>query len=349
MTLADQLVERLKAEIVRNRYRPGEVLAGIREIAESAKVSEKVVRAAMRRLADEGWIVPRRHVGPVIAERGADGARWRVLYFTHNPYYCYYNERFVATLRMQLLREKGGVLLAAVNRCDGVNGYIQLEAALKERWDLILEGPTVVKSRRMIEASGWPFATIDDSIYTMPPSAAANCVGRIAVSIGAAASDFVRECARRNIRSVVQLQCDKGAFDVTDRLRIMDVDVRTECTPIGISPDEVAHDAYAIVDGWFGRRGFRLPDVVLFTDDYVAQGGLLALLRHGVRIPEDVSVVSFANKGHLPIWDQDLARIELDPVANGIAAAQAVQTFLHSGQFPSGLSLGSVWIPGKTF
>jgi hypothetical protein len=60
-------------------------------------------------------------------------------------------------------------------------------------------------------------------------------------------------------------------------------------------------------------------------------------------------VASFANKGHLPIWDQDLTRIELDPVANGIATAQAVRTFLRSGQFPSGLSLGSDWIPGKTF
>ena len=349
MTLADQLVERLKATIVRNRCRPGEVLAGIREIAERAHVSEKVVRAAMRRLTGEGWIVPRRHVGSIVAERGTQGARWRVLYFTHNPYYCYYHERFIATLRMQLLREKGGVLLVSVNRCDGINGYIQLEEALKEHWDLILEGPTVAKSRKMIEASGWPFATIDDSVYSMPPSAAANCVGRIVMSIGSAAGDFVRECARRNVRSVIQMQCDKGAFDVTDRLRIMDVDVRTERTPMGISPDEVAHGAYAIVDGWFGRRNFRLPDVVFFTDDYVAQGGLMALLRHGVRIPEDVSVVSFANKGHLPIWDQDLTRIELDPVAHGIATAQAVRTFLRSGQFPSGLSLGSDWIPGTTF
>ncbi|MBR4652351.1 MAG: GntR family transcriptional regulator [Kiritimatiellae bacterium] len=48
MTLADQLVERLKAAIVRNRCRSGEVLPGIREIAEAAQVSEKVVRAGMR-------------------------------------------------------------------------------------------------------------------------------------------------------------------------------------------------------------------------------------------------------------------------------------------------------------
>ena len=349
MTLADQLVEQLKAAIVRNHCRSGEVLPGIRKIAETVQVSEKVVRAAMRRLTAEGWIVPRRHVGPVVAERGSKGARWRVLYFTHNPYYCYYHERFIAALRMQLLREKGGVLLVAVNRHDGVNGYLMLEEALKEHWDLILEGPTVARSRKMIEASGWPFATIDDSVYSLPPSVAANSVGRINMSIGSATGDFVRECARRNVRSVVQLQCDRGAFDVTERLRIMGVDVRTERTPLGLPPDEVAHGAYALVDRWFRRGKPRLPDVVFFTDDYMAQGGLLALLRHGIRIPEDVAVVSFANKGHLPIWDRALTRIEVDPVAHGTTVSQAVQKFLHGGRFPSGLSLGSAWIPGDTF
>ena len=347
--LVDQLVERLKGAIIRNRCRAGMVLPGMLEIAAAANVSEKVVRTALRRLAEEGWVTPRRHVGSVVAERGANGARWRVLYFTHNPYFCYYHDRFVAALRTQLLRERDGVLLVAVNRCDGANGYLMLEEALKERWNLILEGPTVAKSRKMIEDSGWPFATIDDSIYSMPPSKAANCVGRMAVSIGAAANDFVLECARRNVRSVVQMQCDRGAFDVTERLRIVGVDVRTERTPMGLGPDEVAHAAYAMVDRWFRRGRARLPDVVFFTDDYVAQGGLLALARHGVRIPEDVSVVSFANKGHLPIWDRNLARIELDPVAHGIAVAQAVRDFLHGGQFPPGLSLGSVWIPGETF
>ena len=84
--------------------------------------------------------------------------------------------------------------------------------------------------------------------------------------------------------------------------------------------------------------------------DYVGtEHFLLALLRHGIRIPEDVTVVSFANKGHLPIWDRALTRIEVDPAAHGAAVSQAVQKFLHGGQFPSGLSLGSVWIHGETF
>ena len=349
MTLADQLVERLKIALMRNRCPPGLVLPGMHKIAEAARVSEKVVRIALRRLSEDGWIESRRHVGPVVIERGSNGARWRVLYFTHNPYFCYYNDRFVTALHTQLMQMKGGAMLSTVSRSNGVNGYLMLEEALKERWDLILEGATDTKSRRMIETSGWPFVTIHDSVYSLPPSGAASCVGIVNVALGAAANDFVRECARRNVHSVVQMLCDRGAFDITERMRIMGVAVRTVRTPMGIAPDEVAQGAYAIVDGWFHRKCASLPDVILFTDDYLAQGGLLALSRHGVRIPKDVFVVSFANKGHLPIWDQQLTRLEMDPIAHGAALAKAVRTYLYGKPFPQGIVLGTVWKRGETF
>ena len=44
--LVDQLVERLKGAIIRNRCRAGMVLPGMLEIAAAANVSEKVVRTA---------------------------------------------------------------------------------------------------------------------------------------------------------------------------------------------------------------------------------------------------------------------------------------------------------------
>ena len=139
------------------------------------------------------------------------------------------------------------------------------------------------------------------------------------------------------------------AFDVTERLRIMDVKVRTFRTPLGLDPEGVAKAAYSIVAGWFRDGKPSLPDVILFTDDYLAQGGLLALRKNGIRIPEDVSVVSFTNKGHLPIWDQPLTRLEMDPIAHGTALARAVRTYLHGKPFPAGIVLGTVWKSGDTF
>ena len=346
--LSDQLVERLKVAIVRGRYRPGDVLPGIIELAVVADVSEKVARLALRRLSDEGWTRARRHVGSVVLARPDNVVRWRVLFFSHSPYFCYYTDRLVSELRTRLIREKGGISTIAISRCRGANSYLQLEELLKERWDLILENGADAASRKMIEDSGWPFVVLGTGTQTVP-SSAVNCVGLVGISSGLAATDFVQACAARNVRTVVQMICDMGAYDVTERLRIVGVDVRTERTPIGLDPEAVAHGAYSIIDGWFKAGKPHLPDVILFTDDYLAQGGLLALRRHGVRIPEDVAVVSFVNKGHLPIWDQPLTRLEMDPVAHSALLAKAVRAYLHGKPFPQGLALGTVWKLGETF
>lgn len=346
--LSDQLVERLKAAIVRGRYRPGDVLPGIVELAAAADVSEKVARLALRRLSDEGWTRARRHVGSVVLARTGNVVRWRILFFSHSPYFCYYTDQLVSELRTRLIREKGGISTIAISRCRGANSYLQLEELLKEHWDLILENGADAVSRKMIEDSGWPFVVLGSGTQTVP-SGAANCVGLVDFPSGLAAKDFVQACAARNVRTVVQMICDMGTYDVTERLRIVGVDVRTERTPIGLDPESVAYGAYSIIDGWFREAKPHLPDVILFTDDYLAQGGLLALRRHGVRIPEDVSVVSFVNKGHLPIWDQPLTRLEMDPVAHGTLLAKAVRAYLHGKPFPQGLTFGTVWKPGETF
>ena len=346
--LSDQLVERLKAAIVKGRYRPGGVLPGILELAAAADVSEKVARMSLRRLSDEGWISTRRHVGSVVLARTGNVVRWRVLFFSHNPYFCFHTDRMISELRTRLLHEKGGVSTIAISRCREKNSYLQLEELLKERWDLILENGMDATSRKMIEDAGWPFVVIDYDTQTSP-SDAANCVGLVKFSSGLAATDFVLACAQRNIRTVAQLQCSLAAFDVAERLRIMGVEVRTFRTSPGLGPEGVAREAYAIIDEWCRNGRPRLPNVILFTDDYLAQGGLLALCRHGVRVPGNVSVASFVNKGHLPIWDQPLTRLEMDPIAHGAALAKAVRTYLHGKPFPSGIVLGTVWKPGATF
>lgn len=346
--LTDQLEEQLKTAIVRGDFRAGSVLPGIKELAAAAGASEKVARVALRRLSDDGWTRTRRHVGSVVVQRGMDNFRWRVLFFSHNPYFCYHTDRLVAEMRTRLLREKCSVSTISLSRHRGVNNYLQLEEMLKERWDLIIENNTDAKSRKMIEDSGWPFVVFGSGTQTVP-SGAANCVGVVRQQDSMAIPDFVKACARKNVRSVVQMVCDLGTYDVTEMLRIVGVNVRTERTPIGVDPESVAHGAYDIVDGWLRKGGDRLPDVILFTDDYLAQGGLLALLKHGVRIPGDVGVVSFVSKGHLPIWNQKLTRLESDPIAHGVMLAKAVRTFLRGKSFPSGVTLGTVWKLGDTF
>ena len=72
----------------------------------------------------------------------------------------------------------------------------------------------------------------------------------------------------------------------------------------------------------------RLPDVIIFDDDYLAVGGIAALLEQGLRIPHDVRVVTYSNTGNAPIIGVSLARIENDPAAYGDAVANYVLNLL---------------------
>ena len=130
-----------------------------------------------------------------------------------------------------------------------------------------------------------------------------------------------------------------NAYDATDMLKMLGVEVKTlEVENLG-SPESMSKGGFAAIQEWFAsKRGAWRPDVVFFTDDYAAQGGLIALKNLGLRIPEDVAVVSHANKGHGPVWEKPLTRLEMDPVAHGKALAREIAAYLRGGTFPSRLS-----------
>ena len=84
---------------------------------------------------------------------------------------------------------------------------------------------------------------------------------------------------------------------------------------------EIGHKA---VSRFLASNCERLPDVILFDDDYLAAGGVVALLQAGIRIPEDVTVVTHANKGDEMLVGIPHCRIVNDPVALGDLVAKYV-------------------------
>ena len=76
---------------------------------------------------------------------------------------------------------------------------------------------------------------------------------------------------------------------------------------------------------WFSdvlRKGApKLPDFIYFTDDGVCQGALLAFLKYGVRIPEDVKVMSWSNNGRGPYSCDPIAYAQVSTFDNAAAVA----------------------------
>ena len=348
--LSSQLVQQLKAAIRRGDYGPGAVLPGAVELAASASVGEKTARRALAELAKEGWTIPKRHVGSVVVERGLPTLYMkRILFFAQDPYYCYYMDQLCSCVRDYLMNGRGDVSIASVCGCRGKRKYLQLEESLRERWDLVIVIDSLTEAAGIVAASGWPFICIADG-RKCRTIILDNCIGQVDIMTGNALGEFARVCAKRGVRRVLQVLGLPNAYDVADRLKMLGVEVITlEVENLG-SPESMSKGGFAAIQKWFASgRGAWRPDVVFFTDDYVGQGGLIAMKSLGLRIPEDVAVVSLANKGHGPIWEKPLTRLEMNPVAHGKVLAREIAAYLRGRAFPSRLVLGSKWVDGKTF
>ncbi|MBQ2624475.1 MAG: substrate-binding domain-containing protein [Kiritimatiellae bacterium] len=348
--LSAQLARCLKDAIRCGIFEPGAVLPGSIELSVVAKVGEKTARRALAELAKEGWTVPKRHVGSVVVERGLPTLFMkRILFFVQDPYYCYYIDQLVSCVRDCLLKGRGEVSIASACGCRGKRKYLQLEEFLKERWDLVIVVGNTSEAAGIATASGWPFIGIADGRKCRAITSD-NCIGQVDIMTGNALGEFARACAKKGVRRVLQVLGLPNAYDATDMLKMLGVEVKTlEVENLG-SPESMSKGGFAAIQEWFAsKRGAWRPDVVFFTDDYVAQGGLIALNSLGLRIPEDVAVVSHANKGHGPVWEKPLTRLEMDPVAHGKALAREIAAYLRGGTFPSRVVLGSKWVEGKTF
>ena len=348
--LSNELAEWLKDAIRRGEFGPGSVLPGSQVLATAASVGENTARRALAILAEEGWAMPKRHIGSVVRQQGLNTlTRKRVLFYTVDQYYCYYIAQMISSVRSGLIKSGIDASMASVCGVSGENECIQLESFLKERWDLVLEIGASRRPRQMIESSGWSFVCIYDGIRRSP-SASPNCVGEANYWTGAALGDFARACAKKGIKTVLQVLGLPNPYDVTDMLAVSNIEVRTLRVKNPGNPEAVSHGGFHAVRDFFRSwSGKTLPDLVLFTDDYVAQGGLIAMKSLGLSIPEDIAVVSHANKGHGPVWEKPLTRMEMDPERHGAKLAKAISRHLAGKGFPENLTLGSVWHKGETF
>ena len=75
VTLTEQIVDGFRRAIDCGIYRPGDMLPTMRAVVGATGASLIVVRAAFRRLAREGLVLPRRRVGSIVL--GSKTGTWR--------------------------------------------------------------------------------------------------------------------------------------------------------------------------------------------------------------------------------------------------------------------------------
>lgn len=333
-SLTSQLVDGLREAILTGVYAPGNCLPSLRQISEETGVSLIIVRRALERLQREGQVAPRPGSGNVVLGKGE--RRWKGHVLT---VICGHGDNYVFNVMANILRERilqDGYLVSQVAAHDSkanVSGLAQFEHALSRTIDLVvcLGGRCNDVSRRLSK-TGIPVVLFSsDGNLRLK-----NCVAKVNWLHQLGVGDFVAACRRRGVRRAIQVCCSLEFASAAPLLReagievsVWSVNPRDEL-PGGI--ETVRTRCMELFEKRFARGRDWLPDVIYFSDDYLATEGIASLARHGVRIPEDVGVVTWRNIGLGPVFPKSLASLVMDPFAAGERIVGSVRAFLKDGR-----------------
>lgn len=347
-SLVDQFVVAIRKAVRAGKLRKGDVLPGFRAMADELGVSMRIPCAGVKALCEKGILSARRGVGTVVLGGRPNRIGRRVLLvhqFTHGGYYL---NMFLGLVSLALSRENVVVVQHPVmGNLRGKHDVRALDAILRrEDFDAALIITYEDAMIATLEEADVPYVAC-----TFYPKRYANAVGLVNFSHREAIRDFVAQCVREKVRSVMQVLVSPEALDVERTLASRGIAVETVQIPVafgsGFTIETVQHDALLALRKRL--RGGPLPDVILFADDIAARGGLAALAESGVRIPRDVRVVSWVNSGFAPASSVALTRMEMDPVEHAGRVSAAFLEYLRSGRFEKGMVLGPKYVRGESF
>ena len=349
-SLSKQLTDGLREAIVSGHFKPGTVLPTIVEWSKLLGVSIRVPEAAVAALVREGFISAQKRIGCVVLPRRPGLWNGRVLAIVPDGDHVYYQNVLVGRLRARVA--ESGYLFSqttVLRKADGRYDTRQLEHELASKPGFTLLVGNRPELERLLSRSGVAFGVFGEEPCSLP-----GCVANFRQDTGEAVAALVRQCVRAKVRSVLQVsKSTGGSFDAVPALRAKGIVADVFTTPVRHEfgrAEGTARGALAAFRARFAAEGRGwLPELVVFTGDYVAAGALVAMLEAGVRIPDDVRVVSLANAGLGPVFPVSLTRIVNDPFEHGDVLADAVCAFLAGRKIRGGRTIVPRYVVGESF
>lgn len=340
----------LRREITEGVYRIGEVLPCVDALRERFGVGEYAVRKALRRLRDEGFVTLRRHVGTVVAD--TTGQRWmgRIAFIAVRMSGSY----FAQALEEQFAKRfaSAGYSLAMVY-LDFVDGKVDnMEALSRHLANGIAFAICICSNGNVIQTldqAGVPYVIVGNFQGEFP-----NARAIIREDFRECYADLIAAMQARGVQRVLEIDEERG-IDRGFKSQLFEAGILTRQLMCRCNEErrwhmsDVKRCGHRVVAEFLADPKNRadLPDAILFEDDYLAFGGIVAILEAGLRIPRDIRIASFANAGNEPVLGVSIARIENDPVALGNAVADYVLAQL-AGQRAEPPRIAYRFIPGES-
>ena len=338
--LTERVADSLRRRIVAGEWPVGTTLPTFLRLAKDEKVGMKTVRRAVAQLAREGFVDPRRGVGSIVLDKDAGAFRGFVLFVTAGRSFNYYASAVASEVEERLASE--GFVLSHVSVHETAQGkfdfsVLDLQYELKPTLVVLMvirqEVVDWVASRNvpylMVNPLRRPARTDESS-----SAPGGRCVGSVSFSdttAMAALRDWIAELGVTSVLEIGLENAGKRLQKAVDKngkvsMKFLDVRVDNRLPPM----EHVTRPAYESTLKWLQKHR-RLPDLVFFADDFVAQGALQAFAARGYVALRDFKVAVFANRGNLPHLLGSYAAVISDPFAQGAAIAAAVSQAVASG------------------
>ena len=165
----------------------------------------------------------------------------------------------------------------------------------------------------LFDSAGIPYVVLNGYAREYP-----NAVGVVREDISGCYDALIKALKRRFFDNVLEFDFERSV-DRSFKTQLAAAGIavrRVMCRlPASFALSDVKKSGYSAVEGFFADERHRRnpPKVVMFDDDYLALGGIAAMLEAGIRIPEDMRVVTHSNKGNEMVLGHSVARIENDP------------------------------------
>lgn len=351
---AEPLTSQVEHGIVRGIetgfWKPGDILPTLHEFAAATGVCLIVVRNAIRRLVDAGRINPRPGVGTVVLDSSTRLWRGHVVIVDFETRSNFFYSRVNGILRERLIR--ANYLPSVVSVAAEEYDMEPLNAILRQPVSLAVvlgrgHGHDASTVKRIVSA-GVPVITFSKRRRPLP-----KVVGHMCLDGSGAMEDFALHCAKTGVRRVAYVRLkspmEYACQELWEREGIA-LETWRVAPFDGIDPiGNVQRGTMDFFETRLGSGNPDLPDVLYFDDDYAAAAATVSLLRHGVRIPEDVRLVAFVRRGSPPPFPGSLACIEDDPFLCGEKMADLAITLLSGKTVPHITELPLSYCPGATF
>ena len=315
--LPEQLANGFRQAILSGYYKPGERLPSFTQMVDELGVSIRAPRDAMKILQETNLVRSRPRIGCEVMARDERIWKGQVVVAVNAAYEgSYYISILIGAIRQAVVA--AGYSFRSVTVDAGPQGrpdFAQLDAVLSGPLSYVIAVYPDDRLAKRILKSGKPALAYVDvqsggGLETIRFSSARNMVS-IAKKIKAA-----------GVRRI--LVAEYSRMPLFDRLCVK---MGMELEHLTIRPKEGPRYLVSLkeraMEAVVGRLGGKrdLPDLLLFSDDYVAFGGLVGLATCGIRVPDEMRVLTLANVGFEPVFPVPLAQIRIDPRANGAAIA----------------------------